>query len=155
MHLFGGKFCTKTDGSNDACTCQESGTFHEVRVRDQDRRSSLDSHVMIMDHSVKRKEVAIVKGSMKYELQQQELGSGREDEDEDEEDEGNDVAADDGKGKQLYPYDNNVTVELLDPSYFSIQLPVCVCDRKNFDNILWATVTVFQVRDKWRGRISS
>lgn len=24
--------------------------------------------------------------------------------------------------------------------------PKCICDRKHFNNILWATVTVFQVR---------
>lgn len=28
----------------------------------------------------------------------------------------------------------------------SLKHPDCVCDRKHFNNFLWATVTVFQVR---------
>jgi len=39
-----------------------------------------------------------------------------------------------------------------DPDINSLQHdegePLCVCDRKNFNNFLWATMTVFQVRKR-------
>ena len=97
MHLFGGKFCTKNDGSGEVCSCQDllkapSFNFTTPFL------SSLD---------LSRFDVRSSMNTVRL------------------------------------PNDSLLVTR-------EFEVPFCVCDRKNFNNFLWATLTVFQVRSKER-----
>ena len=127
MHLFGGKFCIKTDGSNDACTCDEIGEQRKEEVtlqaaQELHQLSPLPTRQIRMDvrqfirlnddgNNVSLFEYAEPAGEsvlMRQQQHPQEEPNGNRDRDEGD--------------------------------------PLCLCDRKNFNNFLWATITVFQVR---------
>lgn len=81
MHLFFGKFCTTTDGTQRTCTCQEA-----IFSREQ--------------HEI---------------------------------------------FKETVHFPQKATVIELNLESSNISSADCICDRKNFDSLLWALVTVFQV----------
>lgn len=86
MHLFGGKFCTRTDGSREPCTCGDL-------IFDYDDEESYDPKENVLTPP------------------------------------GDDVI---DTAVTIYPFTHSLNKR-------------CVCDRKNFNSFLWATITVFQV----------
>lgn len=148
MHLFGGKFCNKTDGSNDACECHEIGRWRLRRVKQEP--------ILKPDARTATTTMSDDDGGNLLLGEEIEM----------------DASSKEGSGRSISRYAQWIN----DQEYYSIVInerivrsdlqdanknqaihqifhydedwePVCVCDRKNFNNFLWATMTVFQVRD--------
>jgi hypothetical protein len=114
MHLFGGKFCTKTDGSGDVCSCP-----------DLLRTPSMNSTLVPLNPSRVSLSQRIQKGVNEFS---------------------------DNSNQMILDISDNMTglveISFLNATLFvtrTFEVPFCVCDRKNFNNFLWATLTVFQV----------
>lgn len=148
MHLFGGKFCIKSDGSGQLCTCDDLIQIEEAREHAQMLATQKDTKMPSMDKNLEGKSIEEKMKKKEEEIKKKE------------------------KEKTPSPLPspflfNNSSFQLIKNFNHSsiinrtawtiqnnewmkqrnqITIPECICDRKNFDNFLWATVTVFQVR---------
>lgn len=139
MHLFGGKFCIKTDGSEQSCTCDDLIRMElEWEIIDQEKRKKKEENSNTLNLTTSNElpfptlspfPINQNQSLIKYPVNES----------------GNRLI-NPTIGKHLTI---NQTIDLYESMRIRnhITIPECICDRKNFDNFLWATVTVFQVRN--------
>lgn len=130
MHIFGGKFCTKTDGSREPCSCEEQlrsdyyyyyGSKRLPDTGTQHNLSSSCNNTELLSPNTHES-----RGQLLISL----VNSSRPDE------------VNSNKQSHLTSVSKS---SCRSQNWREDKVP-CVCDRKNFNNFLWATVTVFQVR---------
>lgn len=123
MHLFGGKFCFKMD-SREPCTCTEQMQMANMLANTHNGNVNDDDARIACDYGANAFHAASDTPSVT----------------------GTQLNHTSASGAAVVDFANDSN----DSQSSVAQFAYCVCDRKNFDNFLWATITVFQVEHHYR-----